>query len=280
MNKSEVCNRPGWTKGRVENFLIVEHIHERRGFRGWYTEYEYSLPQILEAEKSQDWRKSAAKYLSASIEKLDSCIAEILADGETRRIKYESEREALAVGAAKYAADWLVARVAAAAKREAELVEFQRLAPTVRGGLCRIGFPNPLSDNWRIFSVTEVLEYVDFADRRGRIDGSYIREFYRLWSAGAGYCNPKGVLRRLIAPVKNRIVRILLHLARCGGWAHGVGFDGKGNKVIYLDTPYGQVSFHLTIYEGAEYPKYAGIWSGVRNSDEILIQLFDSLNRQ
>ena len=119
-----------------------------------------------------------------------------------------------------------------------------------------------------------------FADRRGKINSDYIREFYRLWSAGSGYCNRKGVLRRIIAPVKKRLMRSLLHLARHGGWVYGVGSDGAQKAVLYIGTPKGQMSIHLMPHEGAGSPKYPGNWPGVRNSDQILIELLDSCTRR
>jgi hypothetical protein len=73
MNKTEVCHRPGWTAGRAEKFLTVEHVYLRHGFHGDFEEYEYSLPQVLEAENSPEWRKAAAKYLAVSIDHLDAC---------------------------------------------------------------------------------------------------------------------------------------------------------------------------------------------------------------
>ena len=269
MNKTEVCRRPGWTAGRVEKFLIVEHRYLRHGYYGDYEEYEYSLPQILEAEKSPEWRKAAAKYLAVPIQDLDVRIAELFARQEARRVADEASH-------AKFCEEMKAEEEAEAAKFEAEQLEIERLAETVRGGFRRIGFRHPLSDGWRTFEVAEVLEYVNFADQRGRINGDYIREFYRLWSAGSGYCNRKGVLRRIIAPVKKRLMRGLLRLARRGGWVYGVGSDGAQKKVLYIDTPKGQVSFHLMLYEGADYPKYPGTWSGVRNSDQILIELLNS----
>ncbi len=269
MNKTEVCRRPGWTGGRVEKFLIVEHRHFRHGRYGDYEEYEYSLPQILEAEKSPAWRKAVAKYLAVPIEDLNLRIAELLASREASQVAAEASL-------AKLCEEWEAKDKAKAAKFEAEQLELERLAESVRGGLRRIGFRHPLSDGWRTFEVVEVLEYVDFADRHGRINGDYIREFYRLWSAGSGYCNRKGVLRRIIAPFKKRLMRILLHLARRGRWVYGVGSDGAQKKVLFIDTPTGQVSFHLMPYEGEGYPKYPGTWSGVRNSDQILIELLDS----
>jgi hypothetical protein len=136
--------------------------------------------------------------------------------------------------------------------------------------------PDPLSDGWRTFTIAEVMEYVDFADQRGRIDADYITEFYRLWSAGAGYCNRKGVLRRLIAPVKQRIMRIVTHMARREGWSYGVSAE----RILYVDTPLGQVSFHLQPWEGSDLPTYAQPWSQLRNSDTILAALFDAFQRR
>jgi hypothetical protein len=262
MNKTEVCCRPGWTAGRVAKFLTIEHVHVRHGYYGDFQEYEYSLPQVLEAEESPEWRQAAAKYLSVPIDDLEARLAELATSREVAWIEIEAERG--------------VSKEKSKARLEAQRAEFEALIASVRGGLCRIGCSHPLSDGWRTFEIVEVMEYVDFVDRRGRIDGDYVREFYRLWSAGAGYCNRKGVLRRIIAPVKKRLIRILLHLARCRKWAYGAGSDGKQNKVLYIETPFGQVSFHLMPYEGKEYPKYTGSWSGLHNSDQILIQLFDT----
>ena len=129
--------------------------------------------------------------------------------------------------------------------------------------------PDPLSDGWRTFTIAEVMEYVDFADQRGRIDADYITEFYRLWSAGAGYCNRKGVLRRLIAPVKQRIMRIVTHMARREGWSYGVSAE----RILYVDTPLGP-------WEGSDLPTYAQPWSQLRNSDTILAALFDAFQRR
>ena len=88
---------------------------------------------------------------------------------------------------------------------------------------------------------------MNLADRCGRIDGDHFREFYRLWSAGAGYCNPKGVLRRLITSVKNRFIRILLSIwpGALGGLLEQAQIFVLEGYLIYIDTSYGQVSFNL-----------------------------------
>ena len=262
MNKTEVCARPGWTDTRVKRFLVVEHEHYRHGHYGSYTEYEYSLAQVLEAEKSDLWRQQAAKCLKVPVADLDDAIAVWIAAVATANAEADARAE---VQTAEWRKEW-----------EQKQAERKALAATMRGGLCRLGLPNPLFDGWRTFTSPEVMEYVDFADRRGRIDADYITEFYRLWSAGAGRCNPKGVLRKLIAPVKQRIMRILIHMARREGWSYGVSAE----RILYVDTPLGQVSFHLRPWEGSNLPTYTQPWSGLRNSDTILAALFDAFQRR
>jgi hypothetical protein len=243
---------------------------------GKYTEYEYSLPQILDAEESAAWREAAAKYLHVSVGLLDAKVTACLAEQETKRLAAEASKIATD---AKWKAECEANDAKRKAESEAETAEQNRLATIVRGGFRRINkYYHPLSDGWHTFEIAEVLEYVDFADRRGRIDGGYIHEYYRLWNAGAGYCNPKGVLRRLIAPVKNRLVRIILYMTRKNGWVYGVGLDDRDQRVLYVDTPRGQASFHLRQFEGLDYPRYAGAWSRLHNTEEILSQLFDSLH--
>ena len=262
MNKTEVCARPGWTDSRVKRFLVVEQEHYRRGHYGSYKEYEYSLAQVLEAEKSELWRHQAARYLKVPVADLDDAIAVRIA------VVAAANAEAVArveIQTAELRKEW-----------EQKQAERKALAAAVRGGLCRLGLLHPLSDGWRTFTNPEVMEYVNFVDRRGRIDADYITEFYRLWSAGAGYCNPKGVLRKLIAPIKQRIMRILIHMARRECWSYGVSAE----RILYVDTPLGQISFHLRPWEGSDLPTYTQPWSGLRNSDTILAALFDAFQRR
>jgi|GEM_PF-3798993 len=258
MNKAEVMKRVGWTTGRVEKFLVVEHEYHKRGMWGSYVEYEYSVAQVLEAEKLPAWRKAAAKYLRVEFDELDTKIEEVEKEREAWRIAAEAE-------SARFETEWKVAQD----RIEAENAV---VAARVRGGLQRIGFRQPLNDGWRTFSEEQVMEYIEFADRRGWIDADYILDFYRLWSAGSGYCNPLGTLRRLIAPVKNRIMRIMVHLAKKNQWVYGEAVDDRGWSVLYIDTPHGQASFHLRPGENG-YPTYTRRWSGVRNSNEIIAKI-------
>lgn len=120
MNKSAVCERPGWTAGRVEKFPVVEHARTLRGSYGRYTEYEYSLPQILEVQKSPARRKEAAKYLKVPTEDLDGRIAEIYA-------KREADH-AVAVARAAAVSEELKAKIRLCRARIPYLIfsEFQR----------------------------------------------------------------------------------------------------------------------------------------------------------
>jgi hypothetical protein len=262
MNKTDVCARPGWTDSRAKRFLLVEQEHYRRCQYGSYMEYEYSLAQVLEAEKSDLWRQQAAKYLKVPVSDLDAAIAARIAAVAIAKAEAAAHEE---IQAAECRKEW-----------EQKQVERKALAATMRGGLCRLGMPDPLSDGWRTFTTPEVMEYVDFADRRGRIDAEYITEFYRLWADGAGYCNPKGVLRKLIAPVKQRIMRILIYMAQREAWSYGV----SAGRILYVDTPLGQVSFHLRPWERSGLPTYTQSWSGLRDSDTILAALFDAFQRR
>ena len=67
-------------------------------------------------------------------------------------------------------------------------------------------------------------------------------------------------------------MRNMLYRARKNGWPFGAAKDDRSRGVLYIDTPLGQVSFHLQPGENG-YPAYAGKWSGVRNSDQIIARI-------
>ena len=75
-----------------------------------------------------------------------------------------------AIAAAKAAAtaDAATAYERQKAAEEQREQERRAIALTVRGGLCRLSMPNPLSDGFRTFTATEIMEYIDMADRRGQ----------------------------------------------------------------------------------------------------------------
>src|ERR1039458_9750438 len=134
MNKTEVTKRIGWTAGRVDKFLVVEYQHYKHGWHGSYVEDEYSIAQVLKAERLPAWRKAAAQYLRIGVEQLDAKIAEL--EARSQKIKEERDAELAAFDAQQKAKK--EAEAARIAKFEAEVVA--PIAARVRGGLRRIGF--------------------------------------------------------------------------------------------------------------------------------------------
>jgi hypothetical protein len=78
---------------------------------------------------------------------------------------------------------------------------------------------------------------------------------------------------------KRSLIARMVKVAKENGWANGAKAG-----VLYVDTPHGQVSWHLCdpkqfhasqIAElEKEYPPYPGEWSGKRNSKEVLALLY------
>ena len=103
-----------------------------------------------------------------------------------------------------------------------------------------------------------------------------------------GYGPVDGDLRNLLAPAKSALVAHCVERAKREGWTMGASNDptvhNGYHRVIYIDTPLGQISFHVRGTRGArewcdwhdsdahtipategEYgdlPLYAGEWSG------------------
>jgi hypothetical protein len=96
-----------------------------------------------------------------------------------------------------------------------------------------------------------------------------VEKFYRIWSASAGYKNPFGAVKPALVEFKDQLITHMLALAVEAGWAHGCK-----SGVLYIDTPKGQISWHL-LSGGKSYTDraYEGGWSGVRNSDQIICEL-------
>lgn len=273
MNKTEVCQRPGWTAGRVEKFLEIEFERHLRGMYGRYVEYEYSLPQVVRAEGLATWRRAAEKYLKLPIDSLtDEKIAALHAEIHLKKeLEERQEKERLAAEEAfRNSPEEVAKRLAMAEERrrrkEEEKKKEDEIAARLKGGLRRVGFAHPTSDGWRQFEEAQILPYVELAERAG-LNADLVKNFYALWQAGAGYCNPLGNVRKIIAPIKARIMAEVLSLAKANSWTFG-----QKTGVLYIDTAEGQVSFHLIKGQNG-YPKYEGDWTGKKNSCEIIVAL-------
>jgi hypothetical protein len=160
----------------------------------------------------------------------------------------------------------------------------------LHGGLLQVGYARYNSDGYRVFNVESIKPYTDLRfdarvqNRKGKVGvrsvamrrtltPDIVCRFYSLWRDASGYCNPYGSLRKLIVPIKEKIMVWLLAKAKSKGWHFGVKFEGCSQaSILYIDTPEGQVSFHRPPEEFS-LPVYAGEWSGIRNSDLIIRKL-------
>jgi hypothetical protein len=65
---------------------------------------------------------------------------------------------------------------------------------------------------------------------------------------------------------RNQLVLALGRMAMRCGWPVGLGTDPDEPDwpVLYIDTPEGQVSWHLPAAEvaAADWPRYTGMWDG------------------
>jgi hypothetical protein len=73
-------------------------------------------------------------------------------------------------------------------------------------------------------------------------------------------------------------VRMLLEMAQEHQWPHGAALDpecrNQYREVIYIETPKGQVSFHVWPGSCGRLEPHTKPWTGVRNSHIVLAKLF------
>ena len=108
-----------------------------------------------------------------------------------------------------------------------------------------------------------------------------IREFYARWKKVTGYMvSDDNNWKYYLAQAKQVLVAHVVDNAKWEGWNLGWARGGLGehNRILYIDTPLGQVSFHIDSQSYSDLPYYSGQWSGIRNSDEILTQLYAKEN--
>lgn len=83
---------------------------------------------------------------------------------------------------------------------------------------------------------------------------------------------------------RNQLALAFARLALAQGWTVGLGVDPDEPAwpVLYVDSPFGQVSWHLPKHEvdPAAWPVYAGRWDGhsVETKRERLARLIASLH--
>jgi hypothetical protein len=119
-------------------------------------------------------------------------------------------------------------------------------------------------------------------NRSTRISPKYIRLYYHYWSAWMGYGNPEGENKYIYSldTVKYRIMRAAVRRALLNNW-----YIWRQANVLYIETPEGQCSFHVTKQGGwykhsylrwfEKFPERSDLsWSGVRNSDLVLRRVY------
>jgi hypothetical protein len=106
-----------------------------------------------------------------------------------------------------------------------------------------------------------------------------IREFYSRWKKVSGYgVNDPHNWKPYLATAKEVLITNVVSRAKREGWTVGWAWDSFArasfSRIVYVDTPLGQVSFHVGEGTYSDLPHYFGSWSGIRNSDEILARLY------
>lgn len=124
--------------------------------------------------------------------------------------------------------------------------------------------------------IRPILCLEEFA--RNSVDAALIEEFYN-FKAEVSHCDYDYGTECYNATyrIKDLIVADILGKAKQAGWTYGVKPDKKAlfaDQVLYIDTPRGQVSFHLMPNAARGIPTYPGEWSGKRNTDQILMRLY------
>jgi hypothetical protein len=112
-----------------------------------------------------------------------------------------------------------------------------------------------------------------------------IRDFFRRWKEVTGYrvTDVLGIRPNLSA-IKALIIEQTLMTAKARCWPCGIKRGAFAfshySSVVYVDTQYGQVSFHVAQSAYADLPAYAGEWSGQNDSAEILEKVFGDCERK
>ena len=106
-----------------------------------------------------------------------------------------------------------------------------------------------------------------------------IKFFFEQWTKTCGHrVKYDAVVKDLLAEAKSALIRTLVARAKTEHWEIGTAFDSDAhapfNAVLYIETPLGQVSFHVRPSDSQDLPRYQGEWSGARNTGEILRKLY------
>jgi hypothetical protein len=128
--------------------------------------------------------------------------------------------------------------------------------------------------------IDEIRQRVELECSSGTLSSEMIAEFYKRWADCNGY---RKILNRVeagmkpaLAAYKQSIIETVLERAKRESWPYGIQGDpearGKYDQVIYIDSPYGQISWHVELSKYADLPEYKGKWSGKKGESEIALR--------
>lgn len=129
-------------------------------------------------------------------------------------------------------------------------------------------------------SIDEISQRVELERATGTLSSEMIAEYYIRWADCNGY---RKILNRVetgikpaLAAYKKTILETVLERAKREDWPCGIQRDpearGKYDHVIYIDSPYGQISWHVEPSKYADLPEYSGKWSGNKGESEIALR--------
>lgn len=108
--------------------------------------------------------------------------------------------------------------------------------------------------------------------RDGIVTSFDVRALYEWWNRSYGRYG-------LATECKRALIDRTLKLAERRGWNvsrshHPAASNGSYSWVIYVETPWGQASWHVGADEHAEIPDLNVKWSGIRNSEQVLEMVY------
>jgi hypothetical protein len=128
----------------------------------------------------------------------------------------------------------------------------------------------------RLTGLVDALKLRD--SLRSGINKDTIIRWYAAWEKMKGYGARDTETKQLLLACKRSIVEHLVRRANKNGWVCGVAVDPTVVRydlrlVLYIDTPHGQVSFHVRADEHLDMPEYLTPWTGRHDSEQVILAM-------
>ena len=124
----------------------------------------------------------------------------------------------------------------------------------------------------------QIIAGLKYLSTTRRVTPKVVKTFYFCWTNVCGYKNPLDFFKGHLEPHKWRVMKCVLRRAKANGWS-----TWRKSDVLYVETPYGQVSWHIWDTWDAHKMIQAHWnkasrdtqrkWSGMRNSDLVIRRL-------